>query len=181
MTIRDRIRDFRRVPARELRPHALNWRTHSQAQREALEAVLAEIGYAGALLAREVPGGLELIDGHLRAETTPDQRVPVLVLDVTEDEARQLLAFWDPIAALAGKDEERARQLAEQIQATSPTLQALLDDLRGAPELETPDAEPSAEYEPSYQVVVHCADETEQRALFDQLTADGRRCRVLTM
>ena len=38
-----------------------NWRTHSAAQREALQGVLGEVGYAGALLARELEdGSLEL-------------------------------------------------------------------------------------------------------------------------
>src|SRR5690349_127854 len=55
MTIRDRITAFRRIPARDLRPNPYNWRTHSREQQRALEAVLAEIGYAGALLARELP------------------------------------------------------------------------------------------------------------------------------
>ena len=68
MQIRDRIRDFRRVPARELQPHPGNWRTHPAEQQEALRDLLAEVGYAGALLARElVDGSLQLIDGHLRA------------------------------------------------------------------------------------------------------------------
>ena len=59
----------------------------------ALRALLTEIGYADALIARELPDGqLQLIDGHLRAETTPDEQVPVLVLDVTEEEADKLLA-----------------------------------------------------------------------------------------
>ena len=80
MHIRDRIKDFRRVKANQLRPHPKNWRTHPPAQQDALRGVLAEIGYAGALLARELPdGSLELIDGHLRAETTPEMEVPVLV------------------------------------------------------------------------------------------------------
>ena len=44
MQIRDRIRELRRVPARELRPNARNWRTHDAAQRAAR-------GYAVALQA----------------------------------------------------------------------------------------------------------------------------------
>ena len=43
---------------------------------------------------------LQLIDGHLRAETTPDQPVPVLVLDVDEEEASKILATHDPLIAL---------------------------------------------------------------------------------
>ena len=34
--------------------------------------LLAEIGYADVLIARDTPDGLVLIDGHLRAETTPN-------------------------------------------------------------------------------------------------------------
>ncbi len=61
--------------------------------------VLAEMGYADALLARELPdGSLELIDGHLRAETTPDMEVPVLILDLDDAEAAKLLALHDPLA-----------------------------------------------------------------------------------
>ena len=75
MQIRDRIRELKRVPAKDLRPNPKNWRTHPKAQQDALRGVLAEVGYADALLARELPdGGLMLVDGHLRAETTPDVR-----------------------------------------------------------------------------------------------------------
>ena len=102
--MRDRIKELRRVKAAQLKPHPLNWRTHGPQQRAAMSGVLAEIGYADALLARELDdGSLELIDGHLRAEITPDDEVPVLVLDVTAAEAAKLLATLDPLAALAGR------------------------------------------------------------------------------
>ncbi len=42
-----------------------------------------------------------LMDGHLRAETTADQLVPVLVLDANEAEANKLLATLDPLAGMA--------------------------------------------------------------------------------
>ena len=48
-----------------------------------------------------------LIDGHLRAETTPDSEVPVLVLDVTAEEADKILLTLDPLAAMAEADSER--------------------------------------------------------------------------
>src|SRR5947207_15530881 len=97
MHIRDRIRELRRVPARELKPNPKNWRTHPPGQRDALRGLLAEIGYAGALLARGLDdGSLELIDAHLRAEPTPHSEVPALVLHVTSGEADELLATFDP-------------------------------------------------------------------------------------
>src|SRR6187401_3568777 len=104
MQIRDRIRELRRVRAGDLIPNPRNWRTHPKAQQDALRGILAEIGYADALLAREIadpPGGLMLIDGHLRAEVTPDSIVPVLILDVDEAEAIKILTTLDPLAAMA--------------------------------------------------------------------------------
>jgi hypothetical protein len=93
MQIRDRIKELRRVKASDLLPNPRNWRKHPKAQADALRGVLAEIGFADALLARETDRGLMLIDGHLRAETAPDQDVPVLVLDVDAAEADKLLAW----------------------------------------------------------------------------------------
>lgn len=182
MQIRDRIRDFRRIPAHDLQPNPRNWRTHPAVQQDALRAILAEIGYAGALLAREQDdGSLQLIDGHLRAETTPDQLLPVLVLDVTEAEAHKLLAFYDPISALAGRDEERARELAAEVETSSPVLRAMLDQLQDAHSSEPADSSAASEFATCYQLVVQCDDEDQQRDLFERFTAEGLSCRVLTM
>ena len=106
MDVRDRIIDFRRVPASELIPHPKNWRMHPNAQRDVLRAVLGEIGFADAVIARETPDGLQLIDGHLRQEPMGDAPVPVLVLDLDETEADLLLATLDPLAAMADADPE---------------------------------------------------------------------------
>lgn len=126
MKIRDRIKELRRVKASELLPNPKNWRTHPQHQRDALKGVLAEVGYADALLARETPDGLMLIDGHLRAETTPDQEVPVLVLDVDEREADYLLATHDPLAALAEASGEALDALISGINTHSASVQDML-------------------------------------------------------
>jgi hypothetical protein len=89
--------------------------------------LLVEIGYADALLARELPDGrLMLIDGHLRKETTPDAQVPVLVLDVTEEEADQILLTLDPLAAMAEADAERIKALIETVGGTSDAVEELL-------------------------------------------------------
>ena len=131
---RDRIQELRRVRAADLLPHPGNWRTHPKRQREALRGILQEIGYADALLARETPDGLQLIDGHLRAEVTPDQEVPVLILDVTKEEADKLLASLDPLAAMAGQDDALLRELLDGIDTQSDALRDLWDEL-GPPEL----------------------------------------------
>src|SRR5262245_45641855 len=122
MKLRDRIKELRRVPARELRSNPKNWRTHPEDQRHALRGILAEVGIADALLARETPDGLVLIDGHARAEEAPDALWPVLVLDVTEEEADKLLASLDPLAALAEADEVKLAALLAEIDAETEGL-----------------------------------------------------------
>ena len=68
-SFRDRIKDFRRVAAAELVDNPNNWRTHPQDQRDALKAILDEVGFAGAVLTRKLSNGkLEIIDGHLRKD-----------------------------------------------------------------------------------------------------------------
>jgi hypothetical protein len=128
--VRDRIRELRRVKASELRANPRNWRTHPSAQRAALEGVLTEIGYASALLARELPdGSLELVDGHLRAETTPDQEVPVLIVDVNESEANKILATLDPLSALAETHAAKLDSLLTDIETGNEALSGLLSEL----------------------------------------------------
>jgi signal transduction histidine kinase len=130
--VKDRVKDFRRVRAGDLKVNSRNWRRHPTAQREALAGLLSEIGYADALLARELrDGSLELVDGHLRAELTPDEMVPVLVLDLTKKEADKLLATLDPLAAMAERDEKKLGKLLSEITTESEALQSLLDDLAG--------------------------------------------------
>ena len=105
MDVRDRVKSLRRIRASELEPHPANWRRHPTAQRAALEGVLAEVGWAGALLARELPDGrLQLLDGHLRADVAAGAEVPVLVTDLDEAEARTVLATYDPLGAMAETD-----------------------------------------------------------------------------
>jgi len=130
MKVRDRIKELRRVPASELIPNPKNWRTHPIAQQEHLSGRLAEVGYADALIARETPEGLMLVDGHLRAETTPDAEVPVLVLDINEEEADLMLATLDPLAAMAGRDEGLLDDLLSTVSSDSEGVMSLLADLR---------------------------------------------------
>src|SRR5215471_6104964 len=127
MKIRDRIKELRRVKARELLRNPKNWRTHPAAQAHALRALLSEVGYADALIARELHDGrLQLIDGHLRAETTPNTEVPVLVLDVTEEEADKLLLTLDPLAAMAEADTGRIKALLQTVRTDDEAVQELL-------------------------------------------------------
>jgi hypothetical protein len=195
MHIRDRVIELRRVRAADLRPNPKNWRAHPAAQQDALRGVLAEVGFAGALLARQLAdGSLELIDGHLRAETAPDMLLPVLVLDVDAAEADKLLATFDPISALATRNQPMLDELLANMHSNNDAVQALLNDLAQPIDLATlsptdededPDNEPTAVEEPPladlFQVVVECTSETDQQAVYEQMTAAGYACKLLTL
>lgn len=126
---RDRIKELRRVRAGDLLANPKNWRTHPEAQQNVLRALLADIGFADALLARETKKGLQLIDGHLRQSLDPEQIVPVLVLDVTAAEANKLLLTLDPLAGMAEANAAALESLLAEIQTDNADLQAMLDGL----------------------------------------------------
>ena len=121
------------MKASELIPNPKNWRKHPAKQAAVLRGVLREVGYADALLVRETADGLMLIDGHLRAETTPDQLVPVLILDVDEAEAAKILATLDPLAGMAEMDKDALRNLTAFFQTDSGDIRELLESLSGRP------------------------------------------------
>ena len=192
MKIRDRIKELRRVKASRLRPHPNNWRVHPKSQQDALRGILAEVGYADALLARELPDGtLQLIDGHLRAETTPEAEVPVLILDLDETEAAKLLALHDPLAAAAQADNDVLAELLDSVETENEAIRGLLDQMLTGPELPpdgqaedpggVPSGPPEVDVPEAFQVVVECRDEDQQRAVYQQMTDEGFKCRLLTL
>ena len=130
MSLRDKVIELRRVPVAELIPNPKNWRTHSKGQTQALQGLITEVGFAGAALARQgLNGELVLIDGHLRRDALPDEQIPVLVTDLTEEEADKVLATFDPIGAMAGRDAEALEALLANVTTDNDGLRRLLEDL----------------------------------------------------
>lgn len=124
-TVRDRIIGLRSVPAAELREHPKNWRRHPESQRSALRSLLQQVGRADACIAYESGDGLTLIDGHLRRDLEPDAVLPVLVLDIDEQEAQLLLATLDPLAAMALPDAEALASLLESVAVPDELLEEM--------------------------------------------------------
>jgi hypothetical protein len=181
-TIRNRIKDHRRIRAGDLVPHEFNYRLHPDSQKAALRDLYEEIGFARSLLAYELPDGrLKLIDGHLRRELDPDLEVEVEVLDVSDAEARTLLLSIDPLAALADTLAELHERLLSLTQTDSEALNALW---QGATEaaaranelLHADPVEPGPE---QFLIIVTCRDDAHQRELLQQLTQDGLLCRAV--
>jgi DNA modification methylase len=110
-----------------------NYRTHPKAQREALREVLDRVGYVAQVIVNRRTG--HLVDGHLRVEEALSHgqpSIPVVYVDLSEDEERLVLASLDPLAAMARTDEEKLRELLAEVSVDSEALAAMLAALAPA-------------------------------------------------
>jgi DNA modification methylase len=112
----------------DLKANPANWRHHPPAQTTALAEVIAEVGWAGALLYNERTQ--RLIDGHLRQELfAGKKKVPVLIGSWDEHQEKLILATLDPVGSMAYADAEQIALLLREVQTDSAALQGLLAQL----------------------------------------------------
>src|SRR5262249_19375129 len=171
-------------------PHPLNPRTHPEAQMDALTGSMEQFGDVRSLLAyrspKNWPGKIVLIDGHARQSLDPNRPVYVeLLKDLTDEEAEALLLTIDPLAQLAGYDEERLASLRETARADNETLQSLweaLDANQTAVQNSLDKArkqEPVNTPAPTFRILIECDSERSQVALWRRLKRDGIVCKML--
>ncbi len=128
--IRNRIKELKQVKISDIKANPKNWRTHPVSQQNAMQGILEEIGYADAVMVRETSEGYMLIDGHLRTSISdPNEEIPVLVVDLSEQEADLLLATFDPIGEMAGRDEMKITELLDSVNADNIQVNELLQSL----------------------------------------------------
>jgi ParB-like chromosome segregation protein Spo0J len=99
---RNRIVGHGEVDPNDLVANPRNWRIHPQAQQEALEGVLEDVGWVDTVLVNQRTGFV--VDGHLRVQLAlrrEEHEVPVTYLDLSEDEELEVLASYDPLSAMA--------------------------------------------------------------------------------
>ena len=99
---RNRIVGHAEVPPDELVPNPRTWRSHPAEQQRALAGALGEVGWVAEVLVNRTTG--HVVDGHLRIELAlarHETTVPVMCVDLSEDEERLVLASLDPLAAMA--------------------------------------------------------------------------------
>lgn len=140
--IRNRVKELRYVRPSDLADHPLQWRIHGELQSQAMQGLLREVGIAGALLAYDSPTtGLTSIDGHLR-KSLADTLWPTLILDVTDEEARLLLASYDPLSAMAETNRTQLAALLADVTTGEAGVQALLQQLAETHGIVPPDFQP---------------------------------------
>lgn len=135
MKIQDKVKELIRVPASQLRSNPKNWRIHTGDQTRALEGAIKQVGFTSVVYAWMHPEhGLEILDGHLRQTVAGDEEIPVIVLDVNQQEADIILATTDPLAMLAETDGVKLQELIGQMEVDDLALRDLLDELSGQAE-----------------------------------------------
>jgi hypothetical protein len=138
---RSRIVGHGEEPPNRLVANPRNWRLHPDAQRDALGGVLREVGWVQQVVVNRRTGFV--VDGHLRVEMAAKQRqptVPVVYVDLTEEEEALVLSTLDPIGAMAAADRAQLDALLDVVDTEDAGLKALLDDLRSQPAPEAPAA-----------------------------------------
>ena len=132
-TWRNRIVGHGEEPPDQLLASPMNWRVHPKAQQDHLSAVLDQVGFVQDVIVNQRTG--HVIDGHLRvslAISRGEPSIPVVYVDLSEDEERLVLATFDPISAMAGTDRELLTQLLADVLESEATVTSTLQAIATA-------------------------------------------------
>lgn len=150
-------------PLDQIQFNPRNWRVHPLNQQNALKGVLEEVGYVQEVIVNKRTGNL--IDGHLRCQLAAregNKTIPVVYVDLSEEEEALVLSTLDPIAAMAVTDKQKLDDLFASIETENADVLKMLDDIAEKERLEYAkrdpvDAEPqidrAAELNEKWQVV----------------------------
>lgn len=138
----NRIIGYGTKAADQFEANPLNYRTHPQKQRDAVQASLRELGWIGVVVENRTTG--RLIDGHERVwqALKNNEPVPYIEVELSEDEEKLALAIFDPITYMAETDSEMLDALLREVNTGEEALQALLAELAEDAGITPPDFEP---------------------------------------
>jgi hypothetical protein len=114
----------------QLLANPLNARVHPKSQQDALSTVLEKVGIVQQVVVNQRSGFV--VDGHLRiglALRTGQKTIPVLYVDLSDDEERIVLASLDSISAMAGIDDEKYADLLQSIESEDAAIAELVKQL----------------------------------------------------
>jgi len=92
--------------------------------------VLEEVGWVQQVIVNKRTGNL--IDGHLRCQLAARegaQTIPVVYVDVSEDEEALVLATLDPIGAMAATDKQKLDELFQEINSDNENVQKMMAEI----------------------------------------------------
>lgn len=130
MEIKNRITGYGNEPIEQIVANPQNWRLHPKAQQDALEGVLAEIGWVQNVIINKRTG--HLVDGHLRvqlANNAGEKTIPVTYVDLSEDEENTVLTTIDPIGEMAATDRGKLGELLRGVTAADSRVQQMISKM----------------------------------------------------
>ena len=98
--------------------------------------MLSEVGWVQRIIVNQRTG--YVIDGHARiaiAISRGEESVPVVYVDLDENEEGIVLASLDPLAAMAGTDQAKLDELLAEITVSDEALRDMLGE-GGGPEVD---------------------------------------------
>jgi hypothetical protein len=139
------------VQPEQLLANPQNWRIHPLGQRAVLEGALDQLGWIQAVIVNTTTS--HVVDGHARIESaiTKGEPVPVIYVELSEDEEKAALATFDAIGALAATDQSKLDDLLRDVKETHGGLADLLADAQALDGAHRPaaDATPGDNYSSS--------------------------------
>lgn len=160
-----------------------NWRIHPKAQQDALAGVLDQVGWVQDIIVNQRSG--HVVDGHARvaiAISRNEPSVPVVYVDLSEDEEALILATLDPLSAMAATDREQLDALLQEVSTGDAAVQAMLDQLAQDAGVVPPSVDLPAgvdQIEVHHLIIVQCRDEAHQAELLGLFSEEGLECRAL--
>lgn len=127
---RDRIVKLDWIEPEQLLANPQNFRIHPRFQREALNGALDEIGWIQPVIVQQYTD--IVVDGHLRVSLAierQESRIPILIVDLDDEEVAKALATIDQITELAVKDKKKLKELADELRFESTALTDLIASL----------------------------------------------------
>lgn len=128
MDYRNRIIGIGEERASQLLANPFNFRIHPLAQQKIMEGILEEIGYIQSVLVNKPTG--HVIDGHMRVALAlqSDGIVPVSYVDLSLEEEKKALYFFDRIGIMAVIDKEQEVELGNDLDIQNEILAALVEE-----------------------------------------------------
>lgn len=166
----------------DLIPYARNSRTHSDQQITELASIIKEFGFRGAIL---IDGENGIITGHgrvLACKKLGMKEIPTVDgSDMTKAQRKAYVIADNKIALNAGWDYEMLNLEMTDLEAEGfdLDLMAFSDKELGFMGDDEQEAEVDVDMSESFEIIVECISEYEQRTLLEKLTAQGLKCKSL--
>jgi len=126
----NRIVSYGEEDPEQLLANPLNWRVHPKAQQVSLTGVLDDIGFISPVIVNRTTG--HMVDGHLRVSLALRNNVPsipVIYVELSEQEEKEALVTLDPIANMAAADMKNLETLIGDMGQVNDAVRLLVGEI----------------------------------------------------